>query len=185
MLSIQVFHSTDELPAAYECQIRAYVRILWNDSYVHDLDAPLVPPERHPHFVVLGERHALFSAARVSWVMVEHAGHQLKMYCLGDVFTYPAFRNRGYGRQVVDAATELIRSDPEADAAILFTEPDLENFYAQSGWQHVAGLSATIGDPDYPEPNPGFAMMQFLSDRTEKMQGTFETRPLFLPGFGW
>ena len=185
MRSLQVYHSNEELPATYECQIRAYVRMLWHDHYLYDLDEPFIPPERHPHYVVMVERHALFSAARVNWVTVEHAGEGLRMYCLGDVFTYPAFRKQGYGRQVVAAATDLIRSDPEADAAILFTQPDLNNFFGQSGWKHIAGLSASVGERDNAEPHHYFAMMLFLSDRARAMQTAFETQPIFLPGYAW
>src|SRR5689334_9274693 len=140
MPTIQIFDSNKVLPLHFEQQIRAYVRILWHDAYTYDLNAPLVPDERHPQFVVLAEQHALISAARVNWVTVQYMGQSLKCYCLGDVFTYPAFRKQGCASQVIDAATKLIRSDTSTDMAILFTDPNLESLYGQSDWQHISEL---------------------------------------------
>lgn len=185
MPSIQIFDSNKALPLAFEHQIRAYVRILWHDAYTYDLNAPLVPDERHPQYVVLAEQHALISAARVNWVTVQYMGEILKIYCLGDVFTYPAFRKQGHAHKVVEAATRLIRSDKSADAAILFTDPVLETLYGQSGWQHIAELNASIGTEDNPEAYPAFAMMLILSDKGISAKAKFASNPIFLPGYGW
>lgn len=185
MPNLMIYHSNDDLPAAYECQARAAVRMLWHDAYTYDIDAPLIPPERHPQHIVVANRHALISYARVVWVTAQHAGQTWKVYALGDVFTYPAFRKQGYGRQVVDAASRLIQSDADADIAILFTDPVQERFYAAGGWETVTLTDVTIGDADSPEPHPYFSMMQFLSARARASRGNFETQPLYLPGYGW
>ena len=157
----------------------------WHDVYAYDLDAPIVPPERHPQHIVIAERHALISYARVNWVEIEHLGQTWRMYCLGDVLTYPAFRRRGYGRQVADKGTDLIRTDVLADTAILFTDPAREGFYGQAGWKHIPTLKASIGDKDQPEDYPYFAMMLFLSERARRLEAGFVGAPLFLPGYGW
>jgi predicted GNAT family N-acyltransferase len=186
MPEMKIYRPEDALPADYECQIRAFIRMLWHDEYAYNIDAPFTQPERHVSHVVFAERHALFSYARVNWVNVEHAGQTYRLYCLGDVFTYPAFRKRGYGRQVVDVGTKLIRADADTDAAILFTDPELEKFYAQSGWEHIAGLNSTKGGPEHPEPQDGsFVMMLFLSDKAKQHRTDFETHTLNLPGYGW
>jgi predicted acetyltransferase len=185
MPTIQIYDSNKALPQHFEQQIRAYVRILWHDAYTYDLNAPLVPDERHPQYVVLAEQHALISAARVNWVTVNYMGQSLKTYCLGDVFTYPAFRKQGYANQVVDAATMLIRSDTSADMAILFTDPALETLYGQSGWQHVPELNASIGLEENSEPYPAFAMMLFFSNKAQEAKANFAKYPIFLPGYGW
>ena len=118
MAQLSIFDPTT-LPEAHAHQIRSFIRMHWHDEYLYDLDAPLFPPERHPRHVVVHERHALLSHARVIWVDFAHAGENWRLYCLGDVLTYPAFRRRGHGGEVVGAATRLIRSDEAADAAIL------------------------------------------------------------------
>ncbi|MBZ0285848.1 MAG: GNAT family N-acetyltransferase [Anaerolineae bacterium] len=182
---LTTYHSNDEVPAEYQCQIRAFVRMLWHDVYIYDLDAPLFLPERHPKHVVVAERHALISYARVNWLNVAHAGETYRLYCLGDVFTYPAFRKKGYGQQVVEAGTALIRGDHEADVAILFCDPELETFYAQSDWQHLPALKATVGDLAHPEAYDAFAMMLFLSHKAQQHRPDFDTHTLNLPGYGW
>jgi GNAT superfamily N-acetyltransferase len=185
MPTLKIYPSNNELPSEYECQIRAFIRMLWHDAYAYDLAAPLAPPERHPQHVVMAEQHALLSYARVNWVNITHVGESYRMYCLGDVFTYPAFRKRGYGSQIVEAATSIMRADAQGDAAILFTEPNLEKFYAQSGWQHIAGLTSNIGDAAQPEAHNYFAMMLFLSRKAQQRRADFATQTLLLPGYGW
>jgi GNAT superfamily N-acetyltransferase len=185
MPEVTVYTSGEAIPAHFECQIRAFIRMLWHDEYLYNLDAPIFSPEKHPQHVVLAERHALISHARVVWVNIEHGGQVFKLYCLGDVFTYPAFRKRGYGRQVVDRATELIKADHEADAALLFTDPVQESFYGASGWEQVPGLTSMVGLPENREDHNYFAMMLFLSDKSRTFRQTFETQTLMLPGYGW
>ena len=131
------------------------------------------------------ERHALLSHARVIWVDFAHAGENWRLYCLGDVLTYPAFRRRGHGGEVVGAATRLIRSDEAADAAILFTDPATTRFYAAQGWEPVPALTATFGHPVAAERSEGTAMMLFLSGRAKARRAAFEIQTLALPGWGW
>lgn len=185
MPAIQIYPSNEALPPAYDCQIRSFIRLTWHDGYAYDLNAPLLPPEIHPQHIVMAEQHVLMSAARVSWVMMEHAGQTYKLYCLGNVLTYPAFRRRGYGNQVVQAATDLIRTDSTADAAILLTDPELEGFYSQSGWEHIDGMSLLIGSRDEPVDDDPFAMMLFLSPKGQAAREAFTTQTVFLPGYAW
>lgn len=95
MPTLTVYPNNEGLLPEHECQIRAFVRMTWHDEYAYNLDNPIVPPERHPQHVVIAERHALISYARVVWVEIKHLGASWRMYCLGDVLTYPAFRKRG------------------------------------------------------------------------------------------
>jgi hypothetical protein len=175
----------DSLPAAHEHQIRSFIRLYWHDEYQYSLDGPLFPAERHPTHLVIHDRHALFSHGRVIWVDVEHAGQHYRMYCLGDVLTYPAFRKRGYGAQIVAAGTRLVLDDPKADAAILFTDPATTPFYAAHGWEAMPSLTASCGHPVAAEPAQGTAMMLFVSDRARAHRVDFETEELKLPGWGW
>lgn len=168
-----------DLSEAHAHQIRSFIRLHWHDEYLYDIDAPLVPPERHPVHVVVAERHALISHGRVIWVPFEHRGQGYRLYCLGDVFTYPAFRRRGLGAEVVAAATQLIRADSEADLAILFCDPAHQRFYARHGWQAAPALRATVG---HGEAQQGLPMVLLLSD----CAGVLDLDDDFaLPGYGW
>jgi GNAT superfamily N-acetyltransferase len=182
---LRVFTPDQPLPPEYECQIRAYIRLLWYDAYLYDVDELLVPPERHPHFVVLAERHALISAARVSWVTLNYRGQEYKTYILGDVFTYPAFRSRGYGTQVVQRATTLIRTDASADLGVLFTGYDQGAFYQPHGWEALPHLTATQGDPGNIETKHALCMMQFLSERARAVHDQIAADAVHFPGYGW
>ena len=184
MVQLSIFDA-DTLPDAHEHQIRSFIRLHWHDEYQYSLDGPLVPAERHPTHLVIHERHALFSHGRVIWVSLEHSGQDYRMYCLGDVLTYPAFRRRGYGAQIVAAGTRLILDDPQADAAILFTDQATTPFYSAHGWEVVRGRRASYGHPHSPEPAQGVAMMLFVSERAKEHREDFESDELKLPGWGW
>jgi predicted N-acetyltransferase YhbS len=146
---------------------------------------PLTPSEIHAQHVVMVEQHVLMSHARVSWIEMEHSGQRYKLYCLGDVLTYPGFRRKGYGAKVVAAATDLIRQDATADAAILFTDPELGGFYGQSGWEHIPGFSYILGNPAEPVNYNAFAMMLFFSPQAKQHRADFATQTVYLPGYAW
>jgi GNAT superfamily N-acetyltransferase len=184
MVQLSAF-DTDSLPEAHEHQIRSFIRLHWHDQYQYAFDGPLVPAERHATHLVVHERHALFSHGRIIWVELEHQGHRFRFYCLGDVLTYPAFRRRGFGGQIVETGTNLIRNAPLADAAILFTGIAATPFYAAHGWETMPTLRASYGHPTAAEPAQGTAMMLFVSERAKRQRKAFETQELRLPGWGW
>jgi GNAT superfamily N-acetyltransferase len=184
MATLSIF-AGNALPEAHEHQIRSFVRMLWHDEYLYSIEAPLMPARRHPRHVVLHDRHALISHARVTRDPVRHLGETLALCCLGDVLTYPAFRGKGHGTSVVAAATELIRDDPEADAAILFTDAGNEAYYGRHGWEAMPALSAVYGAPHGRDPAQGLAMLLFVSDRAKALRDRFDSATLELPGYGW
>ena len=185
MPQLFVYPSNAALPAHYECQVRSFKRIMWFDAYQYNLNAPLVPEDWHPTHVVLAEQHALLSYAGVVWRTVTHAGQSFKTYGLSSVLTYPAFRRKGYARQVVDTASDHIRADPEADIAILFTEPGLEGFYKAAGWQAMPEVEILIGKPEAPQPFAAFTMMLFLSERGQATRGAFNSAPVYFGRYEW
>lgn len=184
MAQLSIF-TTDTLPEAHEHQVRSFIRLHWHDEYQYNLDGPLVPAERHPVHLVVHERHALFSHGRLIWVDVEQVDQRYRLYCLGDVLTYPAFRRRGHGTDIVRAGTQMIRNDGKADAAILFTDPATTSLYAAHGWEPMPTLRASYGHPAMSEPAQGTPMMLFCSDRARTNRTDFETEELRLPGWGW
>lgn len=184
MPQLSTFTDSD-LPEAHEHQIRSFIRLHWHDEYQYSLDGPLVPPERHPTHIVMAERHALFSHARVIWVPFKHAGTTWRLYCLGDVFTYPAFRQRGYGAAVTAAGTERIRADENADLAILFCDPDNADFYARHGWVAAPDLRATKGFGKDRDGQEGLPMLLILSERAQDLRPDQSGQTWELPGYGW
>lgn len=185
MEELHIYHSAKDLPPHFEWQIRAFLRLLWFDENEDELNEPLTPEELHPVYFVLARENSLISYARIIWMPIDHLGNTYKMYGLGDVFTFPASRKKGYGSRVVESATNYIRADSEADIAILLTEPGLENFYRSIGWEYIPDLRLLTGEPDNPQTRDDFAMMLFLSGKAKQNHTNFQTQTVFLPGDEW
>jgi len=185
MEELHVYQSTEELPKQFEWQIRTFLRILWFSANEDELNEPLTAAELHPVYFVLAKEDRLVSYARIIWMYINHLGNTYKMYGLGDVFTFPASRNKGYGRRVVSSATNYIRADSDADVALLLTEPSLENFYQPSGWEHIPNLMLLTGEQISPQLRDDFAMMLFLSQKARHNRTNFQTQSVFLPGDEW
>ncbi len=179
------FASNEELPAHYGQQIRDFIRIHWHDAYAYNLNAPVCPTEWHPRFCVMVNGPALLSSATAVWKMLDHAGQSYKVYGLSGVLTYPAFREKGYGRHVVEAATTYIRTAGDADIAILWTGSDRHTFYTYTGWEHPESITFTLGDPNNPQPFDAHLMMQFLSERAQRHRADFENGPVYFGPYSW
>ncbi len=173
------------IPKGYAQQILDFVRIHWYDIYKDSLTPAAGSPNLDPVFHVLVEEEALYSSATVVRKRIEHAGESFMCYGLSAVMTYPYWRKRGYGRQVVDAATASIRAAPDADIAWLQTEPKLEGFYNQAGWTHLPKLHTLSGDPAQPQDEGSFAMMLFVSDLGVRHRPDFEAAQLYLGEYLW
>jgi predicted GNAT family N-acyltransferase len=184
-LQLHSYLSAEDLPQEFECQIRSFLRIQWYDADEDDSTESLTASELNPVFFVLARDKTVISYARLIWANISHNGNNYRMYGLGDVFTFPASRNKGYGGQVVAAATDYIRADPQTNCAILLTEPVLHSFYQRYGWEHVPNLDMSFGEPDKPQPYKGYAMMLFLSKELQKSRTAFLKHQLFLPGDEW
>jgi predicted N-acetyltransferase YhbS len=147
-----------------------------------------LPKETYPaglrpvHFAV-AEAGVLISYAAVIRLEVEHAGEAYRVCGLGNVLTYPACRGQGYGRQVVDAATQYIAAS-DADVAALFCEPTLESFYARSGWEAIREAATLTGSREAPAEYDALRMMLFVSGKGKAGRHAFETRPLHIE-HGW
>jgi GNAT superfamily N-acetyltransferase len=184
MPDIQQF-TLDTLPTDYEWQIRDFVRIHWFDGFQFDVNMTLHPDFWQPAYFVIADQRALFSAATAVWKMVEVNGKSYKTYGLSGVLTYPAFRKKGYGRQVVEAATNYIKQQADADMAILWTNENLLPFYERHGWQHTAKVTVTAGPQDNPELTYGFPMMLFLSEQARQMRPTLDGGTLYFGEYSW
>ncbi len=142
------------------------------------------PAVLHPVHFALVEDDLLLSYAATFRLRIEHAGVEYEMECLGNVFTYPGSRRKGYGRRVVGAATRHIRGSG-ADVAALFCAPALAGFYAASGWEPTPEAATLLtGGGGEPEEHGALRMMQFVSEKGEAGRRAFGTLPLRIP-FPW
>ena len=108
------------VPRDIAVQIRSYIRIQWpfldgRRNRVWDFS----PREDDWTTLALVDGEILVSHTEVNFRTVEFRSQQLKVAGLSAVFTYPSFRGSGFARQIVSAATEMIRAG-DADLAMLF-----------------------------------------------------------------
>ncbi len=178
-----LIYSHDEFPASLRWQAVSFMRVVWPFIDGGMLRETYPAALRPVHFALV-EDDLLLSYAATFRLSIEHAGEGYEMGCLGNVFTYPGSRGRGYGRRVVGAATARIR-ESGADVAALFCEPDLGGFYAASHWEPIqeAGTVLTGGGGEAEELD-AVKMMLFVSDKGRLGRRAFETLPLRVP-FPW
>lgn len=122
------YDSAAAIPLPVEAQIRRLLHAEWPGPD-EDAVSSLIAPELHPVHFVLADGNQVVGYTRTIWARIAHRGQRLKLYGLGDVVTRPEQRQMGYGGRLVEEASASIRRDEEADAAVLLTEPTLEQFY--------------------------------------------------------
>ena len=177
-------YTNRDLPDHFAHQIRDFIRIHWFDAFQYDVRAPAVSDDLSPVYFVLAEDPALFSHAAAVTRSVECNGQTYSCGGLSAVLTYPAFRNRGYATQVVQAATEYLSSGP-FDVALLWTSPENERFYGRFGWEHRPAIRTFVGSQASPEFYDAFTMIRLLSDRAAKNQADFESHQVYIGPHAW
>jgi GNAT superfamily N-acetyltransferase len=170
------------LPDALRWQFVSFVRITW-PRVEGARPREVYGPAEAPVHVALVERGLLLRYAAVVRERVAHAGVAYDVRGLSSVFTFPAWRRRGYGRRVVDAATAHIRASG-ADLGLLFTGDALKGFYARSGWEALRGAPMPEGPREAPRASDALKMMLFVSEKGRAGRRAFETQPLHVE-HGW
>jgi hypothetical protein len=184
MYDIQEYTS-DVLPPEIAIQVASFIRIFWlNHLQGEDRFWNLTLPDPSVHHFVLAERSVLISHALVRQRTITHLGNAYKVFGVGSVMTYPAFRREGYGRRVVAAATEYILGS-DADIGMLFTAPELEVFYGASGWTRLDKTGVYYGDPAQPKFDDAFIMMLYISDKAKAHRDDFGQGELFVGEWLW
>ncbi len=184
MTIIQTY-TTETLPVHFKWQMRDFARIVWNADVTQKMDSALHPATWHPTYFILSYRELVLSSATVLWKTIDFQGQVFKVYGLGMVMTYPSHRKQGYGRQVVQAATQYIQEQVDVDIALLQTAPHLEKFYAEHGWEHIPSIKILSGALDNPIEDDGWFMLMFLSDDAKQHQSLFEKEPFYFDKKIW
>jgi GNAT superfamily N-acetyltransferase len=130
------------------------------------------------HFSLV-ENGELISRAEVVQVDLEHLGQTYKIYGLCNVLTLPPFRGKGYGKQVVKAATRYILQS-DVDLGLLFCEQQLESFYASNGWKIQNNAVTRIGTSADYKPYPNMRMVLLVSDKGKNACADFENHPMYI-----
>jgi predicted acetyltransferase len=185
MAQVSIYPSS-KLPLPLKYQVLAFIRLEWGWVFQGEnrfWDYTRKPT--HPINVVVHEQYVVISHAQINWRMIQHAGRSYKVYGISAVFTYPSFRREGYGRQAVQTATDAIRRS-DADVAMLFCLPHLQEFYESCGWTYLPNTRVLYGDlrqPDHPEEE--ILLMLFVSSLGKEGQSAFETLPIYVRNHIW
>jgi predicted acetyltransferase len=164
-------------PPALQWQAVSFIRTVWPSVDGGNL-REAYPGALHPtYYTVTHQDDLLVSLAASYTVQVAVDNTALTAACLGNVFTYPAWRGRGFGRQVVDAATNDIYGSGVDVAALLCDDP-LQPFYEASGWQAVPGSATVTADG---EALDSLRMMLIMSETARTVRHDLTTRPLTVP----
>src|SRR5919108_4498227 len=120
MAELTIYQQTN-FPSIYKWQAIAFMRMEWASIFYDDnlYMSETYPPELQPVHFVIAEDDSLLSYASLLKLSLNHAGTDYLIYGFGNLLTFPPYRRRGYGRQILQAATDFIRQS-EADAPILF-----------------------------------------------------------------
>jgi GNAT superfamily N-acetyltransferase len=176
----------DELPGDLRCQILSFHRLVWPEDFTGEdrLRHWIQPARYHPFHVAIVDAGVLVSYAGVMWKDLEHAGQTYRTYGLSGVLTYPMFRRQGYGRQVVEAATAVIRAS-DADIGLFVCLPHLINFYAASGWIPMPQAVLRSGPKSLAQPTQEQVMMGFFSPRGKRARPSFTSLPIDFDDVLW
>jgi len=164
------------LPPELNCQATSFVRVIWPNIGGGMLRQMFATKLDTLHFMVV-EEGLLHSYAAVVRFRLSHAGLDYEACGLTSVFSYPGSRKKGYGHQVVKAATNSIRAS-SANIGLLLTGPDLEGFYAQSGWESIMSAPLIGVSGTTLEEFSAFRMMLFVSEKGQAGRAAFEAHPL-------
>jgi len=173
-----------DLPPDLKCQVVSFMRIYaWQVFQSQLVGWDYMDEARHPFSIALVEGEVLISHAEVNWRVLEHTDEHYMMYGLSAVFTYPQFRGQGYGHQVVEVATNHIRTS-DADAAMLVCKPELIPFYSASGWSQMVEMRILSGPKENPERG-GNGMMLFVSEKGRQGRTTFGREAVYVGKYMW
>jgi predicted acetyltransferase len=174
-------YSYRQLPTIYKWQILSFMKVEWpfifsgQDQFSEDT----YPEKNEPVHFIISNGNSLVSHAEVIEINIIHSNVECLCYGLGNVFTFPPYRGKGYGQEAVKAATTYI-SKSNVDVAILFCDPSRMKFYEHSGWKGIIDVKTFIGTPKKYHEHKVLRMMLFISDKGKAGYSSFVSQPMFI-----
>lgn len=159
-------------------ELRAPVLALQHQAWPSD--EPIAPGPTHdpalrPLSMLLLEDGRVRSALDILSKDITHRGHRYAASGLSTVVTDEAYRGKGYGRKLVNAARETIDAT-SVDLGIFTCDVPLQPFYESAGWHVLPGTVLVGGTPEAPFPSDQFekvTMARFFSARARELAHTF------------
>jgi hypothetical protein len=173
-------YTQEHFPVALKWQALAFMRVQWPSIFAgrREFSTDTYPPELGPIHFVASEGELLVTHAAIIRFDLEHAGSIYKTYGYGNMFTFPAFREKGVGGHVLEMATNYIqRSD--IDIAILFCDSKRESFYAKRGWE-ITRSPTRVGVPSLYKNLDLVRGMLFVSEKGRQGRNSFNEVPVYV-----
>jgi GNAT superfamily N-acetyltransferase len=185
MPALHAFAKPD-VPREVAAQIRSYQRIQW--PHLDELIGPKlwdVPPDSTARTFVVLDGEKLVSHAEANFRAIDHAGRTFNVGGLSAVFTYPAYRGKGFAQQVVRAAMAFLDAST-ADFVLGFCGERLRGFYTALGWESLNGARILYGDRANPTLHEGtMVMAHFIPARGQDARTMLEREPLYVGERTW
>ena len=180
--------SSDVLPLEFKWQILSFMRVQWPEGFRGKLRLRdwIGRSDFHPLHFLLVEQAFVISHCEVIWKHLLHAEETYKVYGLSGVFTFPDHQRQGYGKRIVEAATEHILQSGDADVAMLWCEPHNRPFYLKCGWHFIENAQTLItAENGSVFQDSESLMMLFLSDKGLRTQAAFWKVPIYFGDTTW
>jgi GNAT superfamily N-acetyltransferase len=187
MYKQQIFKSDSEFPESLKWQVLSFLRINSPEGFKgsnESRDWINNPDDNSIHIAFITENDVLISYCSVVRKQLEHVGELYNCWGLTGVMTYPPFRDRGFGKQVVDIATRIIK-ESDADIGMFHCVHKLKGFYTKSGWEPMKKTTTLVGNKKNPNTSSELMMMLFLSRKAQLHRGDFEIKPVYFGEDTW
>lgn len=173
------------MPELIKYQILSFMRIEWPQGFTGRWRGRrwISRPEFNPHHFVLLDNDFVIGHAESMWRDWGHNDIVYRVYGISGVFIYPDYQGEGYGKQLVQAATDYCKAQPDADLGMVWREPHLEDFYTQCGWEPMPTTTTLIGETrDSAQVDDERLLMFFNSEKGRDHRHHFEDNSVY---FGW
>jgi len=177
-------YSPEDLPVHIRWQILGFMRTEWYYAFQGRLRGRrwIGAPEFNPTNIVLMDDDFLIAHAEVEYRLFHHLGEKYHTYGLSSVFVYNDYRGAGYGKQIVEIATDYIHQQDNAQIAMLWCDPTMHDFYLKCGWDAMDSTQTWLGTtPENAQHDPDQLLFMKFIDPTVK-QATFHEEKVY---FGW
>lgn len=165
---------TDEnFPAELKAEVQIILRNEWP---VNPKDKNIPRSWKITDHLVLITNDKVLSYAAVTRKSLTHNQINYDIVGLSGVITDAKERGKGYGRQVIQAATDIIKKS-NSDLALFNTAQ--KGLYEKFGYEFLPNGKILKGDPNNPEIYPEDVFALFLSARSIANRSDFENIPIY------
>ena len=125
-------HRVNEVPAADKHRLFG-----WGEDIFQDAQFGLQWRRKDVHVLVEENGQVVGHVGILARQPVEMGGEKFFVGGIGGVVTVPDARGKGFAREGLRAAEEILLAEPDVDFAMLFCREPLIGFYQKWGWQRV------------------------------------------------